>query len=224
MTPRKITPPRLEAPNLSHELALWSNGALWVAGVDEAGRGAWAGPVVAAAVVLPQIASIQVELGGVRDSKKMSPAQRESWSHRIRSCAVTWGIGQASALEIDAWGIVAATRRAIHRALGTLSVVPDHLLVDYLTLPTIPLPQISLAKGDALSLSIAAASILAKTSRDALMVNLDRIYPGYNFAAHKGYGTLEHKKAIQRLGPSPVHRRSFQPLRTAMERVRGSTA
>jgi len=199
-------------PHLKHESALWANGALWVAGIDEAGRGALAGPVVAAAVVLPQIRDLMVDLWGVRDSKKMTANQRESWVHAIRATAVTHGIGMASASEIDSLGIVPANRLAGFRAVEALAVCPDYLLVDYLHLPDILIPQIALIKGDMQSLSIAAASVLAKTTRDALVSRYDEQYPGYGFAAHKGYGTASHLEAIRCLGPSPVHRMSFAPI------------
>lgn len=214
MTPR-IDPSLLpESPHLRHERALWANGVLWVAGVDEAGRGALAGPVAAAAVVLPQIPGFIQEYTGVRDSKMMTPAQREAWVQVIRDTAVTCGVGLASAQEIDMLGIVPATQLAVARAVDTLAVCPDCLLVDYLKLPNIPIPQISLVKGDMRSLSIAAASVLAKTTRDALLVNLDEVYPGYGLDLHKGYGTASHLDAIRRLGPSPLHRMSFAPLRS----------
>jgi ribonuclease HII len=200
-------------PHLRHENALWANGSLWVAGLDEAGRGALAGPVAAAAVILPQISTIIVELEGVRDSKKMTPNQRESWAQIIQSTAVTYGVGLASTEEIDHFGIIPATRLAMSRAISELAICPDCLLLDYLHLPEVPIAQISLVKGDMRSLSIAAASILAKTERDAVLLTLDEDYPGYGFAKHKGYGTKSHQEALQRLGPSPIHRMSFAPLR-----------
>lgn len=201
-------------PHLRHENALWVNGSLWVAGIDEAGRGALAGPVAAAAVILPQISTLIIELEGVRDSKKMTPIQREIWSQIIQEKAVTYGVGLASTKEIDASGIISATRLAMTRAIHNLAIYPDCLLLDYLNLPEVPIAQISLVKGDMRSLSIAAASILAKTARDAILKILDGEYPGYGFADHKGYGTKSHREAIQRLGPSPIHRMSFAPLRT----------
>jgi ribonuclease HII len=213
MTPR-IDPALLpESPHLRHERALWANNALWVAGIDEAGRGALAGPVAAAAVVLPQIQSLVLELDGVRDSKKMTPVQRESWAGVIQNTAVTWGIGLASAQEIDQMGISAATRLAATRAVHGLSVYPDYLLVDYINLPELPIPQISLVKGDMRSLSVAAASVLAKTTRDKILSDLDEKYPDYGLASHKGYGTAYHRKTIQQIGPSPIHRMSFAPIR-----------
>jgi ribonuclease HII len=210
-----MTPdPRPDFPTLDLERALWANGALWVAGIDEAGRGAWAGPVAAAAVILPQIVNFNLELKGVRDSKKMTPTQRDSWARAIRASAVTWGVGLASATEIDVLGILPATRLASQRAIASLAVIPDHLLLDYLSLPDLPVPQTALPKGDAISLSIAAASVLAKTTRDAILCELDEQYPGYGFADHKGYGTAAHRRALQRLGPSLEHRMSFEPLRS----------
>jgi ribonuclease HII len=197
---------------LRHEAALWANGALWVAGIDEAGRGALAGPVAAAAVILPQMAETALGLEGVRDSKQMTPAQRQTWAVVIRQTAVACKVGLASAQEIDAQGIVPATRLAATRALAALGLCPDCLLLDYLHLPQVDLPQVSLVKGDRRSLSIAAASVLAKTTRDAILVELNGEYPGYGFEAHKGYGTRAHLDAIRDLGPSPVHRRSFAPM------------
>jgi len=212
--PQKIDPASLpDTPHLRHEAALWTNGALWVAGIDEAGRGALAGPVAAAAVILPQTPGLKKDLAGVRDSKEMTPAAREAWSHVIRGLAVTCAVGTASAQEIDAIGIVPATRLASSRALDDLDVCPDCLLLDYLNLPDVIITQISLVKGDMRSLSIAAASVLAKTARDAILLEMDERYPGYGFAAHKGYGTASHREAIQNLGPSPVHRFSFAPIR-----------
>jgi ribonuclease HII len=213
--PPRIDPALIPAdPDLNHERALWANGSLWVAGIDEAGRGALAGPVVAAAVVLPQIANFNLELNGVRDSKQMTPAQREFWSTTICDAAVTCGVGQASAAEIDRLGIVPATRLATTRAVAGLSVSPDHLLLDYFHLPELDCPQTALIKGDARSLSIAAASVLAKTSRDAILITMGTQFPGYGLADHKGYGTQFHREVIKKLGPTPIHRMSFEPLKS----------
>jgi ribonuclease HII len=203
-----------DSPTLDVERALWTNGALWVAGVDEAGRGALAGPVVAAAVILPQIKRITKELYGVRDSKKMTAPQRESWAISIRAIAVTFGVGLASSQEIDTLGILPATKLAAQRAIDQLAVVPDHLLLDHFQMPDIPIPQTSISKGDVISLSIAAASVLAKTARDAILCELDLEYSGYGFANHKGYGTAQHLGAINSLGPQPVHRMSFAPFKS----------
>jgi ribonuclease HII len=196
-------------PDLSFELPLWEAGLPHVAGIDEAGRGALAGPVAAAAVILPPEVRIAGCLKGVRDSKQMTPRQREAARLRILQYAVTWGVGFATVEEIDQLGILPATRLAAGRAIEALRPAPGHLLVDYLFLPEVPVPQTALIKGDCRSLSIAAASVLAKTSRDTILRELDRTYPGYGFASHKGYGTLAHREALHQLGASPVHRLSF---------------
>jgi ribonuclease HII len=196
-------------PDLSFELALWEAGLTAVAGIDEAGRGALAGPVAAAAVILPPEQEIAGYLKGVRDSKQMTACQRERMREKILQFSAAWGIGFATAEEIDHKGILPATRLAACRALEGLTMPPMHLLLDYLFLPDNPTSQTALIKGDCRSLSIAAASILAKTSRDALMRELDLTYPGYGLAAHKGYGTFAHREALQRMGASPVHRISF---------------
>jgi ribonuclease HII len=199
-------------PDLSFELILWQAGYLAVAGIDEAGRGALAGPVASAAVILPQKEGLSGFLKGVRDSKQMSPHQREISREKIVQCAEGWGVGLASSEEIDQMGILPATRLATWRALENLPFPPDHLLLDYLFLPDVSVPQTALIKGDCRSLSIAAASILAKTSRDAMMRELELTYPGYGFATHKGYGTQTHRGALHRLGPCPIHRFSFALL------------
>lgn len=210
---RGLIPP---SPDFLFETELWSSGICRVAGVDEAGRGALAGPVCAAAVIFPSDPTLAGRLEGVRDSKEMTPEQRQIWVERLPGLALVWGVGFASHLEIDALGIVPATRLAMKRALGALPLPPQHLLVDFLHLPESNLPQTPLIKGDARSLSIAAASIFAKTARDALLIKLDGEYPGYGLAAHKGYATAAHCAALQSLGPSPIHRRSFQPVRDNM--------
>jgi ribonuclease HII len=197
------------SPDLSFESALWSQGLQFIAGIDEAGRGALAGPVAAGVVILPARQDLPTQLSGVRDSKQMTPDQRAQWAQKLRLIALAWGVGFAKASEIDALGIVPATRLAAQRALQQLSIQPQHLLLDFLQLPQVSLPQTPLVKGDERSLSIAAASILAKTTRDALLCDFERQYPGYGFASHKGYGTAAHRLAIQRLGLSPIHRRSF---------------
>ena len=200
-------------PNLSLEIPLWETGLVNLAGLDEAGRGAWAGPVSAGAVVLPVDPDLCKQLPGVRDSKQMTASQRSVWAECIKKVAVGWGVGYASQAEIDACGIVPATRLAMQRALEQLLVAPQHLLIDALRLPLVKIPQTALIKGDVRSLTIAAASVLAKTSRDALMCELDVVYPGYGFARHKGYGTRFHQQALQRLGPCAIHRRSFAPVK-----------
>jgi ribonuclease HII len=214
---RRIDPAEIPAsPSLDFELALWQRGFLAVAGLDEAGRGAWAGPVSAGAVILPPDRGLLARLMGVRDSKQMTPRAREAQARRIQAEALAWGVGFASHLEIDELGIVAATRLAMGRALAACAFPADHLLVDALGLPDEPLPQTSLIKGDARCLSIAAASVLAKTARDAQMRELDGLYPGYDFARHKGYGTRLHLAALQSLGPCAVHRSSFAPVRSVL--------
>jgi ribonuclease HII len=194
-------------PSIKFEKKLWKDGLGRIAGIDEAGRGAWAGPVAAGVVILPNVPHLSRTLSQVRDSKQMTPLRREAWAPRIRKVALAWGVGFASAEEIDALGILPATRLAATRALENL--FPDYLITDYLVFPEIPLPQTALVKGDRRSLSVAAASILAKTARDALMRALDSQYPGYGFARHKGYGTRAHQEAIQRMGFCKIHRKSF---------------
>ena len=203
---RSLLPPD---PDLSFELALWGAGIPLVAGVDEAGRGALAGPVSAAAVILPPDQKMARILKGVRDSKQMTPLQRQAARELILLNTSAWGVGFASALEIDQMGILPATRLAACRALEAMSLTPLHILLDYLFLPEVPIPQTALTKGDCRCLSIAAASVLAKTSRDALMRELDITYPGYGFSLHKGYGTAAHRDAIRHLGVSQIHRTSF---------------
>lgn len=202
----------MREPSLRWERRLSRGGAARIAGIDEVGRGAWAGPVVAAAVVLPlgmrKLASV---LRGVRDSKQMTSAQRERWVQAIQDVAEA-GVGQSSPQEVDALGLIAATRLAMARALATLQIPPDHLLIDHLRLPGIPLPQTPLTFGDQLSLSIAAASVVAKVTRDLAMDELDRLHPGFGFARHKGYGTEEHRRALAEFGPTAIHRYSYMPV------------
>lgn len=200
------------SPDLQEEQAVWQMGLVRIGGIDEAGRGAWAGPVAAAVVVLPRRADLLQTLPGVRDSKEMTAHLREKWAAIIKSVAAGWAVGLASEGEIDRIGILPATRLAACRALEQLPEPPEFLLTDYLPLPEVKVPQKALVKGDARVLSIACASILAKTTRDALMVELDGCYPGYGFARHKGYGTRAHEEALQRLGPVAIHRRSFAPI------------
>ncbi len=201
-----------DVPDLTFEQALWGAGLFCVAGIDEAGRGALAGPVAAAVVIFPPEPDLSCRVEGVRDSKQLTAQQRESLRDKIFKAAIAWGLGFASAQEIDQIGILPATRLAAWRALESLSQVPQHLLIDYLFLPDVNIPQTALIKGDCRVLSIAAASILAKTGRDAEMRKLDQCYPGYGFATHKGYGTLAHRQALARLGPCQEHRLSFTLL------------
>lgn len=201
----------IASPDLYYERGLWRAGLRRVAGLDEAGRGALAGPVAAAAVILPSDdPHLARTLRGVRDSKQLTPPARERLAPRIKEAALGWGVGFASAQEIDSFGIVAAARLAALRAWEAMQILPDFLLTDFrLELPELDIPQTALVKGDQLSLSIAAASILAKTSRDEWMREMDRQYPHYGFARHKGYGTALHREAIARTGCCPIHRRSF---------------
>lgn len=201
-------------PSLNLERRFRRRGFALIAGIDEAGRGAWAGPVVAAAVILPLDRSdLTKALKGVNDSKQLTARQRERLHPVIRSVALAVGVGGAGPEEIDRDGIVPATRAAMERALALLAVPPDALLIDAVDLRAIvDLPQHSLVRGDSISLSIAAASIVAKVSRDRMMVKLDGLYPGYGFGKHKGYGTALHQTALERLGVSETHRRSYRPI------------
>jgi len=198
-------------PDLHYEAEFWRVGLRYVAGMDEAGRGALAGPVSVAAVMLPDRSPRLAQvLRGVNDSKQLTPLKRAQLTPRIQASALCWGIGFASSPEIDTLGIVTATRLAALRALEALSRFPDALLTDFrLELPELDTPQVALVKGDRQSLSIAAASILAKTARDQYMCELDSQYQGYGFALHKGYGTLKHRQMIAQIGYSPIHRKSF---------------
>jgi ribonuclease HII len=184
-----------------------------ICGVDEAGRGPLAGPVVAAAVILPP----NTPLSGLNDSKKLSPRRRERLAAEIRATALAWAVAEASAAEIDEWNILRATLRAMARAVAALPVMPDEVLVDGNQAPALEVPVRTIIGGDALEPAIMAASILAKTHRDARLVALDARYPEYGFARHKGYGTAAHLAALARLGPCPEHRRSFAPVRAAIE-------
>ncbi len=203
---------RASHPSLAEEQALWQQGYARIAGVDEAGRGAWAGPVMAAAVILPLTPEVAGALRDVNDSKVLSPGQRAACRETIVGVATAFAIGAATAQEIDALGIVRATRLAMARAVAALPVQPHALLIDALSLPDVPIVQRAFNFADSISLSVAAASIVAKTERDALMQQLDAVYPGYGFGQHKGYGTRAHRAALQALGVSPVHRRSFGPV------------
>ncbi len=203
-------------PTFTVEEGLWNSGRRHIAGLDEAGRGALAGPVVAAAVVAPFRCQLSGVWSAVRDSKQLSPRQRSLLADAIRHEALSWGIGAATSQEIDQMGIAAATQQAMSRALQALSPTPDYLLVDWVRLPQINIAQQSSAKADARIVSVAAASILAKVHRDQLLIELDNLYPGYQFAAHKGYGSDAHLRAIALQGPCPMHRRSFAPFRTQM--------
>ena len=211
-----------QQPTLVEELALWQAGYARVAGIDEAGRGAWAGPVVAAAVILPADLAVAGRLAGVANSKQMTARQRERLYAVIVQEAVAWGVGALSAQEIDAQGISAANRAAMHAAVASLPQPPDFLLIDYFRLPGLATPQRSLPKGDSKVLSIAAASIIAKVTRDRLMIELGARYASYGFERHKGYGTAQHQQALRQLGPCLEHRMSFQPVAGAQRALFGA--
>ncbi len=203
----------LDLPTLEAEERFWRRGIQRVAGLDEAGRGAWAGPVVAAAVILPCGDGMVAMLDGVRDSKQVSPAARKRLAARICDVALAVGVGRGEQQEIDVLGIVPATRLAMRRALAALSVAPEALVIDALRLPGVDLPQDVFPYADARSLSVAAASIIAKVTRDRWMADVAEVdFPGYGFAQHKGYGTKQHQAALNRLGVCPIHRLTFRPI------------
>jgi ribonuclease HII len=201
-----------KAPTIQCEHVWWQRSFDYVAGIDEAGRGAWAGPVTAGAVILPQIKDLENQLTGVRDSKQLSAQQRDFMLERIQKVAVAWAVGWATNVEIDMVGILPATRMAMQRAVACLQPAAQVLIIDAVHLPALPLPQESMKFGDQLSLSIAAASICAKVYRDRWMQSADRLYPGYGFACHKGYGTRQHQNALAALGVCDLHRFSFRPM------------
>lgn len=200
-------------PTLRYERRLWAQGFFYVAGADEVGRGALAGPVYAAAVILPDTKKIGKELKGVRDSKQMTPAEREEWAPRIKEKALAWAIAYADVAEIDRFNILQASYLATQRAIAALTIQPQHLLLDFIKLNQITLPQTSMVNGDARCLSISAASVIAKVARDAKMFELDTLFPQYGFASHKGYATEDHFAALATYGPCRQHRRSFSPMR-----------
>jgi len=200
-------------PDLRYERRLWKEGIEAVAGVDEAGVGPMAGPVVAAAVIF----SPETFIKGVHDSKQLTPERREELFTPIRERAIAVGIGMASVLEIDRLNIYWATMRASRRALDALGLAPRHVLVDGRLIPGLKLPQTRIVGGDRKSFCIAAASIIAKVTRDRMMVAYDAQYPGYGFAQHKGYCTNDHMELLRELGPSPIHRRSFWPVAAASQ-------
>ncbi|MCF7674932.1 MAG: ribonuclease HII [Akkermansiaceae bacterium] len=196
-------------PDLALERQLHAAGDALVAGVDEAGRGPLAGPVAAAAVILPP----GFDCPGLDDSKQLSPAKRERLYHTLTTHpGLHWSLATASVAEIDTRNILRATHLAMERAVAGLAVVPDHCLIDGLPLPVFPWPHTGVVKGDSRSLSIAAASIIAKVSRDRIMADLDREFPHYGFVKHQGYGTPQHLQALRIHGPCRHHRRSFQPV------------
>lgn len=198
----------------THERAAWSRGQHHVAGVDEAGRGALAGPVVAAAAIMPA----DHDLPHVTDSKLLSPRDREALFAEITATALAWAVGFVGPAEIDQLNILQATYTAMRRALRQLAVAPDLVLVDGWPLPDCPFPQQNVIGGDRECYAIAAASIIAKVTRDRLMIELDATYPAYGFAGHKGYSAPAHLRALAAHGPCPIHRLSFAPCRVGEQR------
>jgi len=199
-------------PDLQRERSLWAESIRHVAGIDEAGRGALAGPVVAGAVIVdPDDCSAPV-WSAVRDSKMLSPAQRAALVPQIEAAALAWAVGVVDAATIDAIGIAPATRLAMTAAIEALAVRPEYLLIDWVRLPLVSIAQHSQPKADQSIASVAAASILAKVHRDRIMVELAERYPAYGFATHKGYGAAAHLAALAQWGPSPVHRHTFSPI------------
>ena len=198
---------------LSFELELWQKGFRFIAGVDEAGMAPLAGPVVAAAVILPP----HYKLAGLDDSKKIPDAiKRNELAAKIKQDALCWSVGRAEVEEIDSINIYQSGLLAMRRAVENLRIQPEFILVDARTIPHCPCPQKGIIHGDALSASIAAASVIAKTTRDAHMIELDRIYTGYGFASHKGYPTPDHLRTLKEKGPVPIHRKSFAPVREVL--------
>jgi ribonuclease HII len=206
---RKVLP---RFPNLDNENELKSQGYELIAGIDEVGRGALAGPVVASAVILPHPATFSW-LGLVRDSKQLDSRKRETLFELISQEVVAVGIGIVPSQVIDAINILKATKLAMMQAVEKLPQQPSFLIIDRVTLPQCPIPQRGITRGDKSCLSIACASIVAKVTRDRIMEEFDQIYPGYGFGRHKGYGTRKHIVCLQKLGPSPIHRLYFAPVR-----------
>ncbi|MFH1662739.1 MAG: ribonuclease HII [Chloroflexota bacterium] len=204
-------------PSFAEEEDLAMQGYRFIAGIDEAGRGALAGPVVAAAVILPYRPR-PTWLQQVKDSKLLTAKKREYLFSCIQEVAVSTGVGIVSHQIIDSYNIVSATKMAMKQAIEQLSPPADTLLIDFLSLPEVPIPQKGIVHGDGLCFSIACASIIAKVTRDRLMIEMDAIYPGYSLGKHKGYCTEEHVASLNRLGPSPIHRRSFRPVKEILLR------
>jgi ribonuclease HII len=220
MPPKKRA---LKTASLMYEHQYLQSGCTRIMGFDEVGRGTWAGPVTAAGVCLPvERKDLTKFLVGVRDSKQMTPRQRAALVDKIKTVALAWGVGSASAAEIDDIGIVPATKLAMRRALDMANFQPDCLMLDSLVWPEVDIPQISLIKGDTLSLSIAAASIVAKVWRDEYMKTLDHDYPQYAFGVHKGYGTAKHQTALQLYGVCSQHRKTFAPIRKVLQSSAGN--
>ncbi|MGE5544419.1 MAG: ribonuclease HII [Bacillota bacterium] len=211
---KKLKVPEVEVQRLHemmrYERELYEQGVKYIAGVDEAGRGPIAGPVVAAAVILPQ----DFFLPGVDDSKRLRPSLREELSIEIKRHALAWAMGIISVHCLDEINVYQATKLAMITAISNLSKKAEHLIIDAVKLDELSIPQTPLVKGDSLSISVACASILAKVERDAIMEGYDELFPGYGFTKHKGYATREHVERLFRLGPCPVHRNSFEPVKS----------
>ena len=208
---QKNNPSAPEIELLTNEKILWGEGFSFVAGVDEAGRGCMAGPVVAAAVIFTDPEKIP---SGIRDSKMLNPARRmEIRNELLAEESILWGIGMVSAEEIDKSDILRATWESMRQAILALKKLPEIALIDGNPVKGLPCPSRAIVKGDRLSASIGAASILAKTHRDLLMEQMAETYPGYGFEIHKGYCTKAHYAALEKLGPSPIHRMTFAPVR-----------
>lgn len=201
--------------SLAEEQTLYAQGYRYVAGIDEVGRGPLAGPVMAAAVILPQTIKPTKWADKIKDSKQLTAIQRENLVEYIKDLAISYGVGMINSQTIDIRGIAKATRLAMVQAVNQVSPSPDYVLIDYFTVPELKFPQKGVVEGDSICFSIACASIIAKVTRDKIMIELDDLYPGYGFANHKGYGTREHLKCLQKLGPCPIHRLSFQPVKEA---------
>ena len=214
MSPQKTTRRKfIPMPTLVEEMRLWQKGYPHVAGLDEAGRGALAGPVVAAAVIVPPQSERTGVWGQVTDSKMLSPQERSELYEEICAQALAWSIGAVGASQIDQIGIGIATRQAMLAAIAQLAIPATYSLIDWVHLPQSPLPQESFTKADQRIVSVAAASIIAKVHRDRLLVALHQVYPCYGFDRHKGYGTAAHRAAIAQHGPCSEHRHSFAPIR-----------
>ena len=199
-------------PTFKEERALLAQGFTFVAGVDEAGCGCWAGPVYAAAVILP----FDSRIGLIRDSKTLSLEQRLRVAAEVKEEAMAWAVGTASAEEIDQLNIRGAGALAMRRAVERLSTVPQFVLSDAFRIPGLAMPQKAVIRGDLTIKSVAAASVIAKVERDLEMDRLDALHPGYGFTRHKGYGTKEHQAALAKLGPSPIHRMSYAPIKALL--------
>lgn len=213
----ELFPPTAGADMLMFERLARRQGYGVVAGIDEAGRGPLAGPVVAAAVILPP----GLDIPGVTDSKQLQSRRRDELLLQIREHALSIGVGLADAATVDQHNILQATLMAMGEAVANLAIPPEFLLIDGITPIPLPIPQRTIKKGDSLSLSVAAASIVAKVTRDRLMEEYDQRYPGYGFALHKGYGSAAHMAAVARLGPSPIHRITFRGVREHLRESHG---